>query len=475
MRVTTRSLLLALLLAGCGGGSTTSVPDGGRKDAPLAIDGPPVQQLTWSFFTVDDQNAGYQPEVAQTPDGKLAVAYYRTAATTGTCSRLPSNPPVAQYEVVYALEQADGTFTTETVATVSLLTLEGLALSFDQSGAPAIAFMGGQEGQYRCGGSDMMLARRTGAGQWTVGTVDTSGIATPAIASDVTCCANYQNYCNAAGQDTVGPWPGLAFCGGDAMVAYRDIHFGGWAQDDEAKSDLEFARGSGGFTLSTIDATCGGGTYTRLLADDGCEPHIAHYNKFVHSCDDCGRSSAGIWVEWHDATAGWQRTNVVPDLSIGYKLGFARAGGRYGLAYYPPRQSKPSIEQKLWFVNSADGALWDDPEIVDQAGDTGQSPSLAFDPAGRPAIAYHLCRSQYDPDTSDCDPGKDGLKLAVKTGVWESVLVRNEPGTYDGLYVALAYDANGLPAIAYQSSAVDPAADPPVVVNALVIARARLQ
>ncbi|HEY3354669.1 MAG TPA: hypothetical protein VGQ83_15560 [Polyangia bacterium] len=470
-REITALLAAALLALGCGE-STSVTPDGGQRDAAVHPDGPAPSRLTWSFLTVDEANAGHQPEIAQAPDGSLAVAYFRRAASAGTCTRLTPPVPVDRWDIVYALEQADGTFSTEVVTTVNLLTLEGLALSFDGGGNAGIAFMGGAEGQYRCGGSDIMLAKRSGAGQWSVTTVDTSGVATPAIAADVTCCANYQNYCNAAAQDTVGPWPGLAFCGGEALVAYRDIHFGGWAQDDEAKSDLEFARGSGGFTLATIDATCGGGTYTRMLTDDACQPVIAHYNKFSHSCDDCGRSSAGVWVTSYDGAA-WHRANVVPDVSLGYKLGFARDGGRYGLAYYPPRQSRPSLEQKLWYVNSADGVLWDAPEIVDQQGDTGQSPSLAFDPAGRPAIAYYMCRNQYDPDTSDCDLGRDGLKFAVKTTVWETVLVKNDPGTYDGRYVSLAFDKTGMPAIAYQASSLDPATTE--VVNALVVARAKVQ
>jgi hypothetical protein len=269
----------------------------------------------------------------------------------------------------------------------------------------------------------------------------------------------------------VGPWPALAFCGGDTLVAYRNVHFG-FAQDDFAKADVEFARGNGSYSITNIDASCGGGTYTRMLTDDGCQPHIAHYNQFINQCDGCGRHSSGIWVNWNDGSA-WQRQNVVPDIAVGYKLGFARAGSRYGLTYYPPKQSKPSVEQKLWFVNSADGVTWDAPEIVDQTGDTGRSPSLAFDPAGRPAIAYYMCRNQYDPSSTDCDSGKDGLKFAVKEGVWTSKLVKNAPGTYDGLYVSLAYDAGSMPVIVYQSSAFDPSTS--TSVNSLVVARGQVQ
>jgi hypothetical protein len=109
-------------------------------------------------------------------------------------------------------------------------------------------------------------------------------------------------------------------------------------------------------------------------------------------------------------------------------------------------------------------------------GDTGKSPSLAFDGAGQPAIAYYRCREPYDPNTRDCNQASDGVKLAVKAGgVWQSVLVWNDQGVYDGLFVSLAYDGGGLPAVAYQASSLDTGTNPPTVTNELIIAKSKVQ
>jgi hypothetical protein len=455
---------LVALLGGCGGGDS-GIPDGGKQKDANEADVPPVSKLVWHQVKVDDQNAGHQPEMARAPDGSLGVVYYRMTGATDECTRVDPPAPVNRYEIVYAYEQPDGTFAKEVAATVNLLNLQGVALAYDAAGAPAIAYMGGTEAAYRCGGTDTMLARRTGANTWTSSTVAASGSGDPVMndnyQDDAAQCAAYQDTCHAG--DVAGTWPSVAFSGSDPMVVFQDIHFG-FAQDDFEKADMEISVGGG---LVDIDSVRGAGIYAKILVEDDGNPSIAHYSSFANS--------GGIWQTWKDAT-GWHRTRVMPRMSIGYRLGYARTGAKHGIAYYPPFQNSQALEQKLWYVESLQNNVWGTAEIVDAVGDTGKSPSLAYDAAGEPAIAYYRCREQYDPNTRDCQQSSDGVKLAVKAnGVWQSVLVWNDQGVYDGLYVSLAYDKNGLPAIAYQASSLDTGTNPPTVINELIIARSKVQ
>ena len=451
-------------LFGCGGGHG-GTPDGGKQHDLGTADVPPVSKLVWSQVKVDDQNAGHQPEMALGPDGKLGVVYYRMTGQVDMCTRVTPAAPVNRYEIVYAYEKDDGTFAKEVAATVDLLNLQGVGLAFDSAGNPGIAYMGGTEAAYRCGGTDAMLTRRTGANAWTVSTVAVDGNDDPVMndsyQDDAAQCAAYQDTCHVG--DVVGTWPSIVFSGTDPWVVYQDIHFG-FAQDDFEKADMEFSQGG---SRMDLDSVRGAGIYAKILLEDDGNPSIAHYSSWANS--------GGIWQTYKDSS-GWHRTRILPRLTLGYRLGYARSGGKHGIAYYPPFQNSQSLEQKLWYVESLQNNVWGTAEIVDAVGDTGKSPSLAYDAAGEPAIAYYRCRTPYSPNTRDCDQASDGLMFAVKQGgVWQSVEVWNDQGVYDGLYVSLAYDKNGLPAIAYQASSLDTGTNPPTVVNELIIARSKVQ
>ncbi|MBI5479883.1 MAG: hypothetical protein HY906_13545 [Deltaproteobacteria bacterium] len=446
-------------LFGCGGGHGGD-PDGGKQHDAAPGDAPPIAKLVWRQVKVDDQNAGHQPELVRAPDGSLGVAYYRMTGAVDQCTRVDPPAPVNRYEIVYAYEKSDGTFAKEVAATVNLLNLQGVALAYDAAGNAGIAYMGGTEAAYRCGGTDAMLARRTGPNAWTATTIAVDGNDDPVFSEDTAQCAAYQDTCHVG--DVVGTWPSLAFSGADPWVVFQDVHFG-FAQDDFEKADMELSQGG---SRMDLDSVRGAGQYARILVEEDGNPSVAHYSPFANS--------GGIWQTWKDAS-GWHRQRIVPRMSIGYRLGYARAGGKHGVAYYPPFQNNQSVEQKLWYLESIENNVWGTAEVVDAAGDTGKSPSLAFDGLGRPAIAYYRCREQYDPNNRDCEQASDGVMIAVKESAWVSKLVWNDQGVYDGLYVSLAYDQDGLPAIAYQASSLDTGTSPPTVINELIVARSKVQ
>lgn len=465
MHVTTRSRARALALAGLivaacgskdGGGPGPEGQDSGPQGSPDAGTSCRDVALAWTFTVVDEGNAGHQPHIVRAPNGKLGVAYYRAAASQGMCMKGGNPPaPISRWEVVYAAEERQ--FQPEVVATTDLVTVAGLSLAYDGMNEPGIAFQGGETAEFWCGGANMMLAKRSG-GRWMVSTVDASGQADDfPIAGDQQNCADLQNYCNTAGagEAVVGLWPALGYVGGQLFLAYRDIAYG-FAMDDFIRSDIELLWNR----RSTLDASWGGGTYLRLAVDGAGHPSLVHFNPSPTTY------GLGIYLLRHDGTS-WSRKKISSETHVGYTLGFATTGSRHGVAYYSTER------KKLFYLESGNGKDWPaDSEVVDQSGNTGLSPSLAFDGSGRPAIAYYRC-GEYVPGTNDCMPGRDGLRFAIKgcDGAWKASDVKSEASGRDGVNTSLAYDQGGLPAIAYQAVYPDPATR--TVIRQLVLARGR--
>jgi hypothetical protein len=453
----------ALVAGGCSGGGgsndgggTNPGTDGGINADGGQACGPAAPSYGWTFSLLDDMNAGFQPQIVLAPNGKLGIAYYRHSADMGQCVRMmngmSSTPtPVAAWDVMYASE--DTNFMPEKVTTTNLTALVGLSLAYDGSGRPNIAFMGGQPAQFWCGGANMMQATKNGAA-WTISTIDTDGMATPVFMEDATNCAAIQNYCNTAGpgEGVVGLWPALGYINGAAILLYQDFHYG-FAMDDFTRADIELSW-NGRFTL---DATWGGGTFTRLVIDGMQHPWVVHFNP------NATRYGMGIYLLHHDGMT-WSRQKISGELKAGYTLGFANTGTRFGLAYY----SKD--KERLFYLESADGTTWPaDSEVIDQDGNTGQSPALAFDPSGNPSVSYYRC-GDYVPGSNDCMSGADGLHFAVKAcDGWHASVVKAERTRSDGVNTALVYDSGGLPAIAYQATSLDPTTN--MVIRELRLAR----
>ncbi|MBI4822060.1 MAG: hypothetical protein HY791_37730 [Deltaproteobacteria bacterium] len=449
-RLTGLSALAVWACAACAS-DPTETPDAGVDPSLDAGNNnnnsvpPAPQKINWTFKVVDEENAGFQPEVAVSSSGRVGIAYFRSLGEQGVCSRV-ANAPIGTYAIMYAEDSND--FTPEEVIRVDLLNLNGISLAFDDSGNPAIAFMGGAEGAYRCGGTDVMLARKSGAA-WTTNMVDSDGMATPVFQEDVDSCAFYQNTCNAGGQDVVGPWPALAFASGQPAIAYRDIHFG-FAQDDEEKSDLELSW-NGRFTL---DATWGGGNQTRMTSPGAGRLALVHASPYGTENGD------GIWVMTYDGSS-WARIKVSNETDVGYRIGLATRGDSIAVAYHARSDKKA-------FLVEGTRDRFGQPSVLDQTGDTGRSPSLAYDESGRLGAAFYRC-GPYRPDISDCSIAEDALVLGVRGAEgWKKYEVRAQRGFYDGTQVALAFKGNS-PVIAFQAQAPDPAGGN--VVRQMVVAQ----
>lgn len=464
-----RLLILGALAAAALACSGEEAPDGGTAGSGGTSghggSGPPAS--TFELTVIDEgQSVGFQPEIARAPDGELGVAYLRRAGETGSCDHLGTPTPVTRWEIVYAGD--DTSWDPQVVATSDVFAMLGLGLAFDAGGEPAILYQGGMDSFSECGGTDALLARRSG-GAWQTTIVDTDGNAPPYFPEDQRACADYQDTCNVGGADgVVGQWPALVFSGGQPFAAYRDTHFG-FAQDDSEKADLETSWTSG---LQTLDATYGGGLYTRAALDGEGNPLLVHYNPFgAAGGSDYPAVASGLWVIRWDGTK-WIKgdANGAPAVKlraseqIGVRLGFGVSGSRAAIAW------RDDAGHRLRYVESRDlGQTWAAPETPDQKDDTGMLPALAFDPAGNPAIAYYRC-GRYNPDVSSCKPGEDALRIAVKTASgWNSRTVSERGSFTEATGIGLAFDGSGNAVIAFQAQTFDPESG--AAVRQLVLAR----
>lgn len=453
-----RTLLAAtalVALAGCGG---TEPPgpagaDGGTSGGTDAAVVVPPSRWVFATSTIEEGDTGHMPQLRVAPDGRLGLVFLRRSLQSAVCMRLMGNPPVANWEILYAESTGGGAFTVEKVADMPAVVLTGVALTFDDASVPHVAFRGGEEGLYYCGGTDVIVASRSG-NTWTRRMVDGDGNAnTPVFPEDIRACADAQNYCGVG--DVVGEWVAASFYRGQLAVAYRDTAFG-FAQDDEKKADLELAWDG----LKTIDGTYGGGRYATMAIDGDQRLYVAHLNPYDEARGD------GIYVVRHDGTT-WSRKKISTTIDVGYRLGIAASGRKVGVAYFWSKLD----QQKLRFIEAADGETWTE-ETVDQSGKAGRSPSLAYDPAGRPAIAYQHC-GPFD-GTADCEQQKDALKFAVKVdGRWTAVDVVKTNNGRDGDFVSLVFDRDGRPVIAYQAAFFDPASGE--ITRSVRIARGTLE
>jgi hypothetical protein len=422
-----------VLVPACSGGDK---PDSGlvHLDGPAAPpDATPATSTFTDYVLSECGTAGYQT-VAAGAGGKVAFASLATTGQTATCTLVDRTGSGAVYNICVVLPTATG-FSGSIVTSQTYAAMLGVGLALDTSGEPVLAYTGGPSGDYRCGASDLLLASVSGGKLGTPRTIAAGSQSTGLPADQAVNCAA-QDVCNQG--DATGYWPSVARdpAAGVLGVAFRDLHFG-FATDDFASSDVEFAKGDG-YAVYTVDVARGGGTYNRLAFSPAGRAAVAHYS--------LDRNPA-VWLDLETAQ-GWTSQKLFTG-KIRESIGFAiSAQGLFALAYFEDGL------QQLSYRESADGVTWTIADLVDRNGVTGYFPSLAFDDQGNPAIAYYRCADAGD----SCDASKDGLYLARRRqGVWQARKVLGDAGIVDGLYPALAFVGDKA-VIAYQASYFDPIA-----------------
>lgn len=450
------SAAVATMALGC---SSSAPPPATVGPAPTTDSGADATVAGFTVRPLGCGSAGTQSVVAVS-GSKIGFASLAATTATQTCTISPLGPvltsKVPMWNVCYAESDSGGAFSSKVVTSQPYVDPTGVGLAFDSGGNPAVAFTGvgtGAPSEKWCGANNLFLATSQGGTFGTPVQVSNGSASGGLVASQAGSCS--QGICDKG--DTTGLWPALGFDSSDkAWVAFRDIHFG-FAADDFAKSDVELAEGSGGsYSILTIDVSRGGGSYNQLAFTPAGLPAVLQYNATGGMPGvylDRDTTSGGISAQ--EADGGWP-SEIVSSGAIGAPggfgggLGFAiSAKGVFGVAYYD------QVSSRLFYVESTDGVKWSSPATVDLSGSTGFSPSLAFDAAGDPAIAYYRCNGK-GPSVTTCDPATDGLYLARRSGTtWSPAVVHADPSVTDGLYPALAF-VSGKAMIAYQVTSFDP-------------------
>lgn len=220
-----------------------------------------------------------------------------------------------------------------------------------------------------------------------------------------------------------------------ALNATNGAHL---AYYDEVGRRLMYAFGDGStWTREVADESPGQdvGRFASLALDGVGGSHVAYYDaagalKYAH------RAGSGLWTN-ETVVAG---------------------GGEHASLALHPTTDLPAISyydaatRSLGYVEQLVPGAWTLPVSVDDPPNAavGNHSSLAFDPAGNPAIAYQ--------DATHFD-----LKFANRTGSWRTTTLRSEGHT--GFNNSLEFDSQGNPHIAFYSFVTQRSSEDLVVVG----------
>jgi hypothetical protein len=413
-------LTAALLFAACGDDNGTQIPSetGPTPDGPV-VDGPsPTAELTFPRKEIlDPQKAGRYAWIAKSGT-KLGIAYFRIENKEKDQPCPPSGElnkrPVSEIHYV----QYDGTNWSAPALVAEVVGPPfGRSLTFDGSGNPHVGYLGGELSVRECSSSDAVKAVSTDGGKTFTEQTINGGVAPG---------------------DTAGPWTSVATDpSGQVEAVYRDVQFGLYTKDGDARADLRI--GSGGEGIAEGD---GDGVFAHLLYKSDGSPVVSAIN-FV-SEDDKKR---GLKVFWRENGA-WESTKVYNG-SPEERPGFATDGnGLFALTY--------TEKGSLVYVESSDLKAWSQARFVDfSTTEHGSYASLAFDSKGNPAVSYYRC-GDAGTSAKQCDPQKDALMYAYRRdGKWKTIEVDTGGANFCGRYTSLVFDDNDLPVIAYQCVTLD--------------------
>jgi hypothetical protein len=400
----------------------------------------------WDIGVVEGEGMGQQLVMTTTSDGRPAMAYFATASfADGPCDELGvTDPPDRiRWPLRYAEENGDG-FTIETIDNILLVgSPSGIDLVRNPSGNPALATMGGPAGDQPnfCGAGDVVVYTRGGADNWTMDTlVTTSGqAATGEAASDY--------------GGVVGTWASIAYgSGGQAAVAYQDIHGGGLQSDDKRRADLEVALSNGGgWNPTPVDWGRGAGDFTDVTFDAQGRIVILYHNP----TDDVNFSAHGVWAARSaDNGATWEQIHLkIGSTSERPNLLVDPTSGTLYVALYDAGVGVPivmTLDNPEDFENYDS---WSEEDIGDHRYDEGYHPRMALDPDGRLSLVYYRCARAAD-GLGNCDVNDDAIVYAWREldGTWYREVVDAGGSGQCGNNPNLVYDNDNKPVVSYQCS-----------------------
>lgn len=435
-------VLACLALTACPGSKPQDVT--GQDAGP---DASVVQTSCSTGFCVGTLDPTPDPEetplaIAVKSDDTVAVAYYQPVGND------------AGYEIHY-LEYANGKASApEKIPTgtdpsgtprFNSERLMDLSLAIGPNGEPEIAFLGGYSPDEAFWfQNDLYLATRSGGSWSSQAVVQLSGEATFADGTPTPLVTN---------GFVVGVDPSIAVDdSGKTWIAYRDVQNGQFPSD-WAGSDHEIAFGTGapsGWTKNVIvdgEGKLGYGGHSRLVIANGVPTVVGDLR--VGSFDSPGqkvyfsqRQANGFWT----APKQIMTTGIANDQS-GPSYAYDSQEG-YAVAVVETSSSDSQQPNGLYYVNSANGSTWNDPDPILQLGTGGWWPSLAFDGSHTPYIAYYFCDGRTAIQPGSCRTSDDELRLTYRdaSDTWQIQTVDSAGGQYPHL----AFLHSGKPVVVYR-------------------------
>ncbi len=234
-----------------------------------------------------------------------------------------------------------------------------------------------------------------------------------------------------------GDWPSLAVAdSGRVMVSFQRCWLEREFCEDSTSAverDLNFVFSDDlvNWTFETVEIggkvpPSNSGFYTSMIENQG-QPLIAYFNRGSESVKFAKRVGSTWELFTIDTVDNDTGRDSRPSLA-------QSSDGTLGVCYYDP------FGQDLYYAESSDnGDTWTLPALVDRLGDLGRMSSLQFDDTGRPTIVYY--------DGTDRGAG-EGLKIAWReNGSWYNREVAR--GDRLGQFPSLKFDEAGLPVVAF--------------------------
>ncbi len=415
----------------CGDQTQACAPDGGRFDIHI-VDRTTLEVANPSLPTFD--------MVAKPGTTTVGFAYVLKSPRqdSGVIAMYP-DAGLVDYDIMFQEYDVDAGVGSGAQRVQTVQRFFGVTVAYQANGSPAVAYLGGPPDftaafWYQ---NDAAVSYYTG-GRWVeqVAATDSSPPASGSAPSD--------------NGDVVGFYPALIFEGNNAVLAYRDGHFGSSAgTGDWNAADLEMA--IGGPTSWTPVALLqagnskgagrgGYGAHNRIIY--GAQTLSSGLRGAAVVSDRAGTApdtfGADIEFSEQQSDGTWKSCGALQPLT---SVDTPSILGANGAAILPNTQAGPSIDYRDNFGyavavtnRSVNGAFftacaansdctqpgnWDTLDPVFQRGSGGWYAAAAISPDGDPSVAYYICSSQPNRNEGNCT-GDDYLAVANRglSQVW---------------------------------------------------------
>jgi hypothetical protein len=396
----------------CGDQDQACEPDGGRFDIYI-VDRTTFEVANPSIPTFD---------MVAKPNGTVVGFTYVLKSPrqdSGVIAMFP-DAGIVDYDIMFREFDVDAGVASSPQLVQTVQRFFGSSVAYQVNGAPAVAYLGGPPDftETFWFQNDAAIAYNQN-GRWVE----------QVAATDSTPPASSPPSAPSDNGKIVGFYPALIFQGNNAVLAYRDAHFGQSAgSGDWNSADLEMA--IGGPTawtpvalLQAGDAKRAYGGHSRIIyggktLSSGLRAAAVISDRAPSAPDTFGQD---IEFSEQQSDGTWKSCGALQPLT---GVDTPSILGANGATILPNTQSGPSIDYRDTFGyavaatnRSQNGAFftactvgndctqpsgWDTLDPVFQRGSGGWYASVAISPDGDPSVAYYVCSRQPNRNENNC-------------------------------------------------------------------------